>query len=197
MMTGSQRGVAAALLFAASSLLAGVAPGPAGIRYGVFGAVEGMFALLLTAALVGREVWRRPDGALGWLAVCYGALATAQLLEYLLPPPGVLEWVVVVGLLFSSGALLGGSRRRMVHALAVLAVLLSLVRYSVLPLLWSIGPERGAGLGLGNLAESVRTTLAEPRPAGVAAQLLGVLAAALWAIGTRFLWPPEETVPPD
>jgi hypothetical protein len=59
----------------------------------------------------------------------------------------------------------------------------------VVPRLWTRGPEAGTGLGLGNLAEGVRTALAEPRPAGLAAQLCGVLAAVLWAAATRLLWP--------
>lgn len=198
LITGAQRAVGAALLFAAAAILAGVAPGPEGVRYAVFGAVEGMFALLLAAALVGRDVWRRPGGALEWLAVAYGTLATAQLLEFLLPPPGLLEWMVVTGLLFSSWGLLAiGSRRRLVQALAALAVLLCLVRYSVLPMLWSLGPERGSILGLGSVAESMRSAVAEPRPFGLAAQLLGVLAAALWALATHLLGSPPRDAEPD
>lgn len=192
-MTSAQRAVAAATLFLFAAGLSGVAPGPEGVRYSVFGVVEGMFAMMLAAALASRGVWPRPTGWVGWLPLVYGALATAQLLEFLLPPPGVVEWVVVIGLLFSSWGIMGGSsRRRVVHSLGVLAVLLALIRYSLIPRLWALGPERGAALGLGNLAEAVRTTLAEPRPVGAATQLLGVLAAALWALATWLVWPPED-----
>jgi hypothetical protein len=190
-MTAAQRSVAAALLFALAALVAGVAPGDEGVRYAVFGAVEGLFALLLAQALVARGFWPRPGGVTGWLALAYGTLAAAQLLEFLLPPPGVVEWVVVIGLLFSAWGLFGsGGRRRIAHSLAAVAVLLALIRYSVVPRLWTLGPEAGTGLGLGNLAEGVRSALAEPRPAGAAAQLCGVLAAVLWAAATRLLWVP-------
>ena len=193
-LTRAQRAVAAALLFLMAAGIVGIAPGEQGVHYAVFGAVEGILSLLLAAALLGRGVWMRPVDALGWTAVIYGTVALAQVLEFLLPPPGVLEWVVVIGLLFSSWGLVGaGDRRRVVHSLAAAAVLLALVRYSVLPLLWTIGPERGAALGLGNLAESVRVSIAQPRSSGAAAQLLGVLGIALWAAATRLLWPSEST----
>jgi hypothetical protein len=196
-MTPAQRSVAAAVLFAFAAGVAGVAPGADGVRYGVFGAVEGTLALLLVYALCASEIWPRARTPLEWVAVAYGGVATAQLLEFLLPPPGVVEWVVVIGLLFSAGGLFGGgSRRRIVHSLAALAVLLALLRYSVIPFLWTLGPERGAALGLGSLAESVRTSLAQPRPSGAAAQLLGVVAAALWALATRILWPPAAPAGP-
>jgi hypothetical protein len=196
--TPARRQVAASILFALGAGLAGVAPAAEGVHYAVFGVVEGMMALLLANALVARGVWSRPAGALGWLPVVYGTLATAQLLEFLMPPPGVVEWVVVIGLLFSAWGLFGsGEARRVVHSLAGLAVLLALIRYSVIPRLWALGPEPGSALGLGNMAESLRTTLAEPRPTGAAAQLLGFAAAALWALGTRLAWPaapPAQTV---
>jgi hypothetical protein len=195
-MSGAQRSVAAALLFAMAAGLAGVAPGDAGVRYAVFGVVEGMFALLLANALVGRGVWTRPGSAAGWIAIVYGTLATAQLLEFLLPPPGVVEWVVVIGLLFSAWGLFGtGGARRVAHSLAALAVLLALIRYSVIPRLWALGPEPGSALGLGNMAEAVRTTLAEPRATGAAAQLCGFAAAALWALATRLLWSGDAPSP--
>jgi len=193
-MSGGQRAVLASILFLFAAGLAGLAPGEAGVRYALFGVVEGMFAMMLAAALASRGIWPGPGRWDGWLPLVYGALATAQLVEFLLPPPGVVEWVVVIGLLFSSWGILGGSsRRRVVHSLAALAVLLALIRYSLIPRLWTLGPERGGVLGLGNLAEAVRTTLAEPRPAGPAAQLLGVAAAALWALATWLVWPEDRS----
>lgn len=190
-MTFAQRHVAAALVFLASAAVAGVALVPEGVEYRAFGMVEGVFALLFSYLLVFRGAWARPEGATGWIALAYGTVASAQALELLLPPPGMIEWMVVAALAVTSwGAFSGGTRRRLVFSLATLALLLAVIKFSVIPVLWGrMGPAAGTAFGLGDAAESVRRTFADYRPLRPIGQLVGFVALALWAAGTRLLWP--------
>lgn len=190
-MTIAQRQVAAALVFLASASVAGVALVPGGVEYRAFGMVEGVFALLFSYLLIFRGAWARPQGATGWIAVAYGTVASAQALELLLPPPGMIEWMVVAAMAVTSwGAFSGGTRRRLVFSLATLALLLAVLKFSVIPVLWTrMGPAAGTAFGMGDVAESVRRTFADYRPLRPAGQLVGFVALALWAIGTRLLWP--------
>jgi hypothetical protein len=191
-MTAAQRSVAAALLFLAAGVLAGVAPVEGGVEYRVFGLVEGVFALLLAYLLVLRGAWPQPAGVVGWVAMVYATVATAQVLELLFPPPGLVEWVVVAGVAIAAwGVFAGGTRKRLVASLASLAVILALLKFSVIPVLWGFGPAAGTGFGMGDAAESVRRAFADHRPIRPAGQLLGFAAVALWALATRVLWPPE------
>ena len=194
-MTAAQRNVAAALVFLASATVAGIALVPDGVEYRAFGMVEGVFALLYAYLLVFRGAWARPEGATGWIALSYGTVASAQALELLLPPPGMIEWMVVAALAVTSwGAFSGGTRRRLVFSLATLALLLAVIKFSVIPVLWGrMGPAAGTAFGLGDAAETVRRTFADYRPLRPAGQLIGFVALALWAAGTRLLWP--EDVP--
>ena len=193
-MTHSQRAVAAALAFLASAALAGVALVPDGVEYRTFGMVEGVFALLLAYLLVFRRGWQAPETVVGWVAVVYGTLASAQVLELLFPPPGMIEWMVVAGMAVTAwGAFSGGSRRRLVFTLASLALLLALLKFSVLPVLWGrLGPQPGTAFGLGDAAESVRRVFADYRPLRPIGQFVGFVAIACWAAGTRLLWPDDE-----
>jgi hypothetical protein len=193
-MTGAQRSVVAALLFLVSATLAGVAPTDTGVQYRTFGIVEGVFALLLSYILLQRKAWAAPLGVPGWAALVYGTLATAQVAEFLFPPPGIVEWVVIATLALTGwGALARGPRRRVVFGLATLTLLLALLRYSVIPVMWSVGPEPGDVLGVGELAQSARRLFADHQPIRPVGQLLGFLAIAGWALATRLLWP---TLPP-
>jgi len=193
-MTLAQRHVAAALAFLASAAVCGVALVPDGVEYRAFGMVEGVFALLLAYLLVFRGAWDRPETLTGWMAVGYGVLASAQAMELLLPPPGMIEWMVVAGIAVTAwGAFSGGTRRRLVFSLASLALLLAVLTFSVIPVLWErMGPAAGTGFGLGDMAEGVRRTFADYRPLRPVGQLVGVAGLALWALGTRLLWPARE-----
>lgn len=188
-VTDARRGVAAALLFWACAALAGVVPETAGLSYRSFGMTEGVFALLLGYLLVLRGVWVRPVDLFGWLAIGYGTFASAQMLELLLPPPGAIEWVVVTGLaIVSWGALGTGSPRRVLASLGSLALLLALLRYSVIPVLWErLGPRAGEAFGLGDMAEGARRFMVDYQPAGPGAELIAFLALCSWAGGTRLL----------
>jgi hypothetical protein len=192
-LTPGRRAVAAALCFAVAAILAGIDPRPDGAVYHVFGLPAGVFALLLTYLLVLRGVWPQPLDATSWLAVGYGTLAGAQLLELLFPPPGALQWVVLVVLAMTAwGALGSGTRTRIVASLGSLALLLAVIKFSVVPVLLRVGPEAGTGLGLGDLAEGGRRFLAEAPPTGPAGQLTGFAALCLWALATRLVWPPAR-----
>ncbi|HYJ78329.1 MAG TPA: hypothetical protein VEW03_01900 [Longimicrobiaceae bacterium] len=189
--TPGRRAVGAALLFLAAGALAGVAPlARGGVEYRTFGLVEGVFALLMAYLLVVRGAWARPAGIAGWAALAYGTVATAQVLELLFPPPGLLEWVVVAAVAISAwGLFAAGSRRRLVASLASLAVLLALVKFSVIPVLWErIGPAPGTAFGLGDLAESARRVFADHRPMRPGGELIGFAALCCWALATRLLW---------
>lgn len=187
-----RRAVAAALLFLLAAVLAGVVPVEHGVEYHVFGIVEGLFALLLAYLLVLRGAWAQPAGVTGWAAVVYGVLATAQVLEFLFPPPGLVQWVVVAGMAITAWSVFsGGTPRRLVASLASLAVILALVRYSVIPMLWTrIGPAEGTAFGLGDLAEGARRIFADWRPVRPAGELLGFAAVCCWALATRLVWSP-------
>jgi len=193
--TAAQRAVAASLLFLASAVLAGVTLVEHGVEYHLFGLVEGVFALLLGYILVLRGAWPAPAGLCGWAAVVYGTVATAQVLELLFPPPGLVQWVVVTGVAIAAwGVFSAGSPRRLVASLASLAVVLALVRYSVIPVLWAhLGPAQGTALGLGNIAESARRVFADWHPVRPASELIGFVAVCCWALATRMVWsPPTE-----
>lgn len=193
-MTAAQRSVAAALCFLGGAALAGITLLETGVEYRVFGLPEGILGLLLVYLLRLRGVWDPVAGPVGWIAVAYGTLASAQLLELLLPPPGVVEWVVVVGLAVTLwGGLSGGSRQRLVAWVASLALLLSLLKFSVIPLLWErAGPAPGEAFGLGDLAEGFRRLFVDFQSTRPAGQLLGFLAICFWAAATRLLWPSDD-----
>lgn len=193
-LTPARRAVAASLVFLLAAVLAGVAPMENGVEYHVFGIVEGLFALLLAYLLVLRGAWARPIGVAGWAAVGYGTVATAQVLEFLFPPPGLVQWVVVAGLSITAWSVFtGGTPRRLVASLISLAVILALVRYSVIPVLWTrIGPAQGTAFGIGDLAEGARRIFADWRPVRPAGELIGFAAVCCWALATRIVWSPAD-----
>lgn len=191
-----RRAVGAALLFLLAAFLAGVNPLPEGFSYHTFGVSEGILAILLTYVMLEREVWWSPAGVLRWVAVAYGTVASAQILGLLIPAPGVLEWMVLTGLAFSSWAIVGSaSRTRFLGALGAMTLLLSILKFSVIPILWErAGPGPGEAWGLGDLAEGFRRLVVDHEPVTAAGQLLGFTAIALWAGATRVLWAQERTL---
>ena len=188
-LTPARRAVLAALLFLGSAALAGVTPRAGGVDYRTFGIVEGIFALLLAHLFLAREVWTREGGWMGWLPVAYGTVATAQVVALLLPPPGVLQWVVVTGLAFSAfAAFAARSSTRLLAGLGAVALLLALLNFSVIPFLWvRAGPGPGEAWGLGNLAEGFRRLFVEYQPLGPGGELIGFAAIACWAAATRLV----------
>lgn len=189
-LTDDRRAVLAALAFLAAAVLAGLAPGPDGFTYRIFGVTEGLGALLLAYIFVARYIWWSPLPRLKWVVLGYGTVATAQILEFLLPPPGLLEWMVITGLAFGVWAAVGArSRERLLAGLAVVALLLAMLKFSVVPVLWvRAGPAPGAAWGLGDLAEGMRRVVVDYTPITPGGQVIGVVAIAFWAAGTRMLW---------
>ena len=174
--------------------MAGIALVPDGVEYRAFGMVEGVFALLLAYLLVFRGAWDAAGDADGVDGRGYGTLASAQAMELLLPPPGMIEWMVVAGIAVTAwGAFSGGTRRRLVFSLATLALLLAVIKFSVIPVLWGrMGPAAGTAFGLGDAAESVRRTFADYRPLRPVGQLVGFAALALWAARHAPALAPDE-----
>jgi hypothetical protein len=200
-LTPSRRAVLAALLFLGSAALAGVVPRADGVEYRTFGMLDGLFALLLLYLFLLRGVWARPATGLEWVPLVYAVPATAQLVALLLPPPGVLQWVVVTGLAFSAfAAFAARSPARLLAGLGTVAILLALLNFSVIPFLWvRAGPGPGEAWGLGNLAEGFRRLFVEYRPMGPAGELIGFTAVACWVVATRLLAPraSASSVDPD
>lgn len=194
-LTPERRVVAAALLFLAAAFLAGVNPRPEGLSYHTFGVTEAILALLLTHVFLRSGVWWSPAGPMRWMAIVYGAVATAQLLDLLIPPPGVLEWLVVTGLAFSAWAVVGtGSRSKLIAGVAAMALLLALLKFSVVPVLWDrAGPAPGEAWGLGDLAEGLRRLVVDYEPVSAVGQLVGAAAIGAWAAATRVLWRQDTT----
>lgn len=194
-LTPERRAVAAALLFLVAAFVAGINPGPDGLSYHTLGLTEAIVALLFTHVFLRRGVWWSPAGALRWVAIAYGTLATAQLLELLIPPPGILEWLVLTGLAFSAWAIVGaGSRSRLVAGVGALALLLALLKFSIIPVLWvRAGPGPGEAWGLGDVAEGLRRLVVDYEPVSAGGQLVGAAAIAAWAAATRLLWRQERT----
>ena len=194
-LTPARRALGAALLFLAAGFVAGIVPQPGGLAYRTFGVTEGLLSILLVYVFLERKVWWSAAPRLRWVAVAYGAVATAQILEMLIPPPGVLEWLVLTGLAFSAWAIVGArDRSRLLAGLAAVAILLAALNFSIIPVLWTrAGPGPGEAWGLGDLAEGLRRLVVDYRPVGAGGQLLGVAAIAFWAAGTRLLWRQRRT----
>jgi hypothetical protein len=194
-LTPARRAVAAALIFLGSAALAGVVLRAGGVTYRAFGMVEGLFALLLVYLFLLRGVWLRPAGGVGWVAVAYGAAATAQLVALLLPPPGIVQWVVVTGLVFSVWAAFAArTPTRLLASIGAVALLLALLDFSVIPFLWvRAGPGPGQAWGLGNLAEGFRRLFVEYEPLRPGGELVGFAAVVLWVAATRLLGPPDSS----
>lgn len=194
-MTPARRETAAALLFLGCAALAGITLRDTGVAYRTFGLADGLLALILVHLLTARGAWTAPRGIAGWAATAYGVVATAQLLALLIPAPGLLEWVVVTGLVFAAwaGTAMGTARQLLVW-LAGLAVLLALVKVSVVPVLWErAGPAAGTAFGLGDAAESVRRAVVDYQPERPVSQLVGFAAVCLWALATRLRTPSAGT----
>lgn len=189
-LTPARRSVAAALLFLLAAVLAGISPGPDRTIYQTFGVTEALLAFLLTYLLVVGGAWQRAPGVTGGVALAYGTVANGQLLSLLLPPPGVVQWVAVVGFLFVALASLAiTSRQRLVGILAGAATLLALLKFSVIPFVWArSGPQPGEAFGLGSGLDRIRRMVVEYEPISAEGQMVGVAAIGLWIVATALLW---------
>ncbi len=180
------------LLFLLAFVLGGLWIGPLGAQYRLFGLVDGLAALPVLYVLLNTEVLSWPGDAWGGAVLVYAGLATAQLIGLLLPPPGVLEWVVL-GLLifFAWNASYSVHRTRIVLGLGLAALALAVLKYSVLPFLWSATQlPRTPIVDLRSLGETFKGLLIAYQPTLPITQFFAFLAILAWGIAVWLQWPP-------
>ncbi len=188
------RAVMVGSVFLWSAVLAGVRIDGPGLGYRAFGLVEGLIALLLLVSLVRSGALPRPHGPWPTVALVYGGAATAQLVAPLLPPPGVLEWVVIAGLLaFVWGAAYGLHRSRLCLALGITAGARAALKFSVLPFVWSRTqlPETPV-IDLRDLGEGLKGLFIDYTPTAPGTQAVVLAAILLWGLAVWLAWPPED-----
>lgn len=184
-------GVAALLVI--SFFFAGLWVGSAGVDYRVFGLVDGIAALLILYVFLNTRILSWPQGPWGALVLVYTGAATAQLVALLLPPPGVLQWVVLgVLLYFAWSAGFGAHRSRILLALGLVALALAALKYSVLPFVWSRAelPETPL-VDLRALGEGIKGLVVVYVPSRPIAQLYAFTAILAWVLAIWLQWPPE------
>ncbi|UCF19576.1 MAG: hypothetical protein JSU87_16925 [Gemmatimonadota bacterium] len=165
----------------------------AGLEYQVFGLVDGLTAILVLYVLVNTAVLSWPRGAWGAVVFVYAAIATAQLVSLLLPPPGVLEWIVLAVLLYLAwNASYGAHRSRIVLTLGLVALALGVLKYSVLPFVWTRTQlPHTPILDLRALGEGIKGLVALYVPTRPINQLFALGAIVAWVLAVWLQWPPE------
>lgn len=186
--------VAVCSLFLSSFLLAGLWVGGSGVEYRLFSLVDGLAALIILYMLISARVLSWSAGVWGFILLAYAAAATAQLLALLLPPPGVLEWVVLGALLvFAWNVGYGIHRTRLLLGLGLVAVGLAALKYSVLPFIWSRTQLPETPLlnlrGLGDQLRGLFIAYTPPRPI---TQLFAFAAVLAWSLAVWLQWPAER-----
>ncbi len=190
-----QPGVAvlASLLFLSAFFLGGLWLDAVQLDYHLFSIVDGLAALLVVYVLLNTAVLSWPRDAWGAVVLVYAAVATAQLISMLLPPPGLVQWIVL-GLLiyFAWSAVFSVHRTRIVLSLGLVALALAALKYSVLPFVWSVTelPQTPI-LDLRALSESVRRLFAVYVPSHPMTQVFAFAAILAWVTGIWVGWPPE------
>ncbi|UCC74110.1 MAG: hypothetical protein JSV86_06005 [Gemmatimonadota bacterium] len=183
---------AVSALFALSFFFAGLRVTATGVEYQLFGVVDGLSALLILYVLLGSGALSWPRDAWGAVVVVYAAAATAQLVSLLLPPPGVLEWVVVGGLLYAAwNASYAVHRTRVMLTLGLVALALAALKYSVLPFVW-VRTElpHTPILDLRALGEGLKGLVAAYVPSRPVTQALAFVAILAWVLAVWRQWPP-------
>ncbi len=160
-------------LFLAAFFFGGLRLGITGVEYHVFGLVDGLAALLVLYVLLNT--------------------ATAQLVSLLLPPPGLLEWLVLAALLyFAWNASYAAHRSRVVLALGAVALALAALKYSVLPFIWAhTNLPQTPILDLREMAEGFKGLLASYVPSRPITQVFAFAAILAWVLAVWLQWPPE------
>jgi len=183
-----------AVLFLAAFFFGGLWVGSLGVEYRLFGLVDGLAALLIVYVLLNTGALSWPVDVWGALVLVYAAAATAQLIALLLPPPGVLEWIVLGILLYAAlGASYAVHRTRVMMTLGLAAVALALLKYSALPFVWGRARLPSTPVvDLEELGEGVKALILEYAPSEPVTQLYAFLAIVAWVLGLWLQWPPEE-----
>lgn len=183
---------AVCLLFLAAFALGGLWVGPLEVRYELFGLVDGLAGLLILYVLVNTGVLSWPDTLWGGVVLVYAGLAAAQLVALLLPPPGVLQWIVLGVILFYAwNASYGVHRSRIVLSLGLAGVALAALKYSVLPLVWSATELPSTPLiDLRAIGEGFKSFFASYEVARPITQFFAFLSIVAWSLAVWFGWPP-------
>jgi hypothetical protein len=179
-------------LFILTFFFAGLRVTATGVEYQLFGVVDGLSALLISYVLLGTGALSWPRDAWGTAVLIYGAAATAQVVSLLLPPPGVLEWVVVGLLLYAAwNASYAVHRTRVMLALGLVALALAALKYSVLPFVW-VRTElpHTPIVDLRPLGEGLKGLVAAYVPSRPVTQALAFLAILCWVLAVWLQWPP-------
>lgn len=186
--------VGVAALFLAAFFFAGLWVGPTGVEYRVFDLVDGLAALLVLYVLLNTGALSRPAGGWGVVVLTYAAVGTAQLVGLLLPPPGVLEWIVLGILLYAAfNVSYAVHRSRVMMTLGLTALALAVVKYSALPFIWGRARLPSTPIvDLEELGEGVKSLVLEYAPSLPVTQLFALLAIVAWILGVWLQWPPEE-----
>jgi hypothetical protein len=180
-------------LFLIAFLLAGLRLGVTGLEYHFFGLVDGLAALLILYVMLNTAAASWPRDRWGALVLIYATAATAQLVSLLLPPPGLVEWLVLIVLLyFAWNASYSAHRSRVMLALGTVALALAALKYSVLPFIWARTTlPRTPILDLQVMAEGVKGLLAAHVPARPITQVFAFGALLAWVLAVWLQWPPE------
>jgi hypothetical protein len=160
----------------------------------MFDLVDGLAALLILFVLLNTGVLSWPGDVWGGVVLAYAAAATAQLASLLLPPPGVLEWVVLgVLLYFAWNASFAAHRTRVMLALGLVALGLAALKFSVLPFIWARSElPRTPIVDLRALGEGMKALVALYVPTHPVNQLYAFAALLAWVLAVWLQWPPES-----
>jgi hypothetical protein len=188
---GAMAGVC--VLFLLAFLFGGLRVGLTRLEYHFFGLVEGLVALLILYVMLNTAALSWPRDRWGAVVLIYAAVATAQLVSMLLPPPGVIQWLVLVVLLyFAWNASYSAHRSRVMLALGTVSLALAALKYSVLPFIWArTNLPRTPILDLQALAEGFKGLLASYVPSRPITQVFAFTALLAWVLAVWLQWPPE------
>lgn len=191
-VSGSAAGVC--VLFLIAFFFGGLRVGETRIEYHFFGLVDGLAALLILYVMLNTAALSWPRDRLGGLVLVYAAAATAQLVSMLLPPPGLVQWLVLVVLLyFAWNASYSAHRTRIMLTLGTVALALAALKYSVLPFVWARTNLPSTPIvDLQELAEGVKGLLATYVPTRPITQVFAFAAITAWVLAIWLQWPPES-----
>lgn len=180
-------------LFLVAFFFGGLRLGITRLEYQLFGLVDGLAALLILYVMLNTAALSWPREVWGAVVLIYAAAATAQLVSLLLPEPGLVEWFVLIVLLyFAWNASYSAHRTRVMLALGTVALALAALKYSVLPFIWARAdlPQTPI-LDLRILAEGIKGLLAVHVPTRPITQVFAFAALIAWVLAVWLQWPPE------
>ncbi|MGD8699875.1 MAG: hypothetical protein PVJ43_11325 [Gemmatimonadales bacterium] len=180
-------------LFVLAFFFGGLRVGVTRLEYHFFGLVDGLAAVLVLYVLLNTAALSWPRDRWGGIVLIYAAAATAQLVSLLLPPPGLVEWLVLaVLLIFAWNAGYSAHRSRVMLALGTVALALAALKYSVLPFIWArTNLPRTPILDLQALAEGVKGLFAAHVPTRPITQVFAFAALIAWILAVWLQWPPD------